>query len=274
MTDDEGTTIPTRAVEKTIEIDAPIETVWKAITDAEEIKRWFGLDAGVEPEVGGKVMISWPNCTIEERVEIWDAPRHYATRMTIPDGMIPEGITPPRVATDYFLEARGGTTSLRVVQCGFGTGAEFDDEYDDITRGWGTFLANLEHYLERHAGTPCRQVITPVQVDLDAAAAWARLLGANGLARDGSFDGLGVGDRYEVIAASGDRLAGTIQIWDPPHCIGLSIDGLNDAALRVNFEHLGGALMCWAVVLTYGVAEAEVEALRGRLTEMYSGLFA
>ena len=38
MTDEK----PTRAIERTIEIDAPIEVVWKAIAEGEELAKWFG----------------------------------------------------------------------------------------------------------------------------------------------------------------------------------------------------------------------------------------
>ena len=31
----------TRAVEREIEIDAPLAAVWKALTDAEELTRWL-----------------------------------------------------------------------------------------------------------------------------------------------------------------------------------------------------------------------------------------
>ncbi len=48
-----------RAVEREIEIDAPVGAVWKALTDAEELTRWFPLNAGVTPGVGGSVWMSW-----------------------------------------------------------------------------------------------------------------------------------------------------------------------------------------------------------------------
>ena len=49
----------TRAVEREIEIDAPLAAVWKALTDADELTRWFPLNAGVTPGVGGSVWMSW-----------------------------------------------------------------------------------------------------------------------------------------------------------------------------------------------------------------------
>ena len=51
----------TRAVETTLEIEAPREAVWKALTEASELVRWFPLEAEVEPRVGGRYWISWRN---------------------------------------------------------------------------------------------------------------------------------------------------------------------------------------------------------------------
>jgi uncharacterized protein YndB with AHSA1/START domain len=48
----------TRQQTHEIVIDAPIEAVWKAIVDGEELTRWFVEEATVEPGVGGTFTIS------------------------------------------------------------------------------------------------------------------------------------------------------------------------------------------------------------------------
>jgi uncharacterized protein YndB with AHSA1/START domain len=47
-----------RTIVKEIEVAAPLETVWKALTDGTELARWFPLEATVEPGVGGNVRLS------------------------------------------------------------------------------------------------------------------------------------------------------------------------------------------------------------------------
>src|SRR6185436_14691953 len=49
----------TRTQQHEIVIDAPLEAVWKAISDGEELTRWFVQEASVEPRVGGTITISW-----------------------------------------------------------------------------------------------------------------------------------------------------------------------------------------------------------------------
>ena len=46
-----------RSVEQVIEINAPIEAVWKALNDPVELVRWFPLEAGVNAD--GSIWMSW-----------------------------------------------------------------------------------------------------------------------------------------------------------------------------------------------------------------------
>ena len=49
----------TRRREHHIEIRTPIEAVWKALVDADEIVRWYAPEAEVEPREGGRYWVSW-----------------------------------------------------------------------------------------------------------------------------------------------------------------------------------------------------------------------
>ena len=72
---------------------------------------------------------------IDHRIEIWEPNKRVRS------------VNParPQVAVEYHLEGEGGETVLRLVQSGFGEGADFDAEYDDTSRGWEIFLRNLRH---------------------------------------------------------------------------------------------------------------------------------
>ena len=37
-----------RTIEKTLELKAPLDRVWEAITDAEELAKWFGDEAVID----------------------------------------------------------------------------------------------------------------------------------------------------------------------------------------------------------------------------------
>ena len=49
----------TRSVEVALDIAAPADAVWKAITEADEMKRWFPLDAQAKPGIGGHIVRLW-----------------------------------------------------------------------------------------------------------------------------------------------------------------------------------------------------------------------
>lgn len=78
MTDEQP---KTRSIVHEIEIDAPIETVWKALTEAEELTRWFSELARVTPGVGGSYWVSWgEGQSGESRVEAWEPGRRILLR--------------------------------------------------------------------------------------------------------------------------------------------------------------------------------------------------
>ena len=86
----------TRAVEREIEIDAPLAAVWKALTDAEELTRWFPLNAGVTPGVGGSVWMSWTDTEGEGApIEVWEPERHLRTGAVLGAAL--------QIATDFYL---------------------------------------------------------------------------------------------------------------------------------------------------------------------------
>jgi uncharacterized protein YndB with AHSA1/START domain len=253
---------PTRAIERTIEIDAPVEAVWKAIAEGDELAKWFSLDAKVTPGVGGSVWFSWPGMEGSTPIIAWEPQKHLRTG---------EKAGPTLVAVDWFLEGKGGKTILRLVHSGFDADPSWDDQYDDTARGWAVFLGNLKHYLERHRGASCRQVIIAVPFEMPVEEAWARFTGPKGI---GLGDKVRQGERYATTAASGDRLEGMVGLSQAPHAFGATVAAWNDAMLTLDFPGCGpGKRQCWFVILTYGVADAEVEAIRGRWTELLTRLF-
>jgi uncharacterized protein YndB with AHSA1/START domain len=254
---------PTRAIERTVEIDAPIEAVWKAISEGEELAKWFSLDARVTPGVGGEIWLSWPGMEGASPISVWEPGKRLQTR---------EEHGPVLMTVDWHLEAKGGKTILRLVHSGFGADAAWDDQYDDTLRGWAVFVGNLQHYLERHRGSAVRQIMIPVPIEVTIDEAWTRLMGPRGIALDTA--GLRVGDRYATTAATGDRLDGVVDLLAAPRVFGGTVTAWNDAMLRMEFQGCGpGKTQCWFVILTYGMPDADVEAIRARWTALLTPLF-
>src|SRR5690606_23921885 len=66
----------------------------------------------------------------------------------------------PAMAFEFLVEARGGGACVvRLVNSGFGTGEDWDAQYDGMERGWRLFLHNLLLYLTPFRGQPSATII-------------------------------------------------------------------------------------------------------------------
>jgi uncharacterized protein YndB with AHSA1/START domain len=165
-----ASTEPTRAAAGEVWIDAPPERVWRALTDARELERWFPLLARVTPGEGGSMRMSW-GAEFDEGMEIatWDPPRHLGTLWPWPKDRA--------VITDYHIEAEGGGTRVRVVTSGFSMDPEWDAWVEGTNRGWAFELRSLKHYLERHDGEDRRALFLRRRVAAPSGDVWSRLVG-------------------------------------------------------------------------------------------------
>jgi uncharacterized protein YndB with AHSA1/START domain len=195
----------TRSAAGEIAIDASPDRVWRALTDAEELMKWFPLDARVEPGPDGSIFMSWKNefaSTVE--IEIWNPPHHLRTGWSFHEGDHPAQVT------DYRIEASGGSTLVRVVTSGFPLDASWDGWVEGTARGWAFELYSLKHYLERHAGAPRHVAYVRRRVPLAPAAAWARLAADGELGRwlttGRAFDDRPASQRAAVVDDPADSL--------------------------------------------------------------------
>lgn len=251
----------TRDHRKEIEIDATADEVWRAITDGDELTRWYADRARVTPGEGGSVTAGWEaeDGSISEGIsviDVWEPGR----RLRLIDQQ-PEGVPVKERPTvqEWTIEAAapetgggddaaaGSKTVLRLVHSGFPEDDEWDAIYDSMGYGWETFLYNLRHYLERHPGEPRRAVIATGSMDLDRSAAWNGLVGAFGLA----------GGRYETELPSGEKLSGTVLLEREGEALLASVDQLDDGLLFVTLEI--GAI--WASLAAYGAARSRLDGL-------------
>jgi uncharacterized protein YndB with AHSA1/START domain len=159
-----------------VEIDAPVDRVWRALTEAAELERWFPLEARVKPGVGGSVWMSWGNeFAGASEILAWDPPRLLRTAWKFHPG---DGAAQ---ITEYALESRGGRTHLRVVTSGFPADASWDEWVEGTVRGWRFELESLRTYVERHAGRDRAVVYLRRRMEAPTADLWARLFGPDGL---------------------------------------------------------------------------------------------
>ena len=145
-----------RRFEMSIDINATPEDVWRALTDAGELMRWFPLQARVTPGKGGSVFWGWDqHWAWESEIDAWEPGarlRLVENRTAFDVNGKPLAGPAERLAMEFTLETHAGQTTLRLVHSGFGDGASWDDELDAVSAGWQFELRGLRHYLERHKG--------------------------------------------------------------------------------------------------------------------------
>ena len=221
-----------RRVEQTLAIDAPVDAVWKALTDATELTRWFPLGASVVPGAGGVIRMRWDDgYDADSAIEIWEPNRHL--RIGFPHH------PPVLLATDYHLESDKGRTILRVVTSGFGQGNDWDDWYAGVRAGWDFELRGLKHYLEHHRGQDRLVASARHPRSIPRESVWERLTGPDGwLLRTG--------------------LTGTTLLRSPPVQLVMTVDQLNNGLLRIELE-FGNRVVVW--LATWGASPAVVDAI-------------
>lgn len=197
-----------------VELDAPVERVWRALTEGAELERWFPLQARVEPGVGGSVWMSWGNeFAGASEILVWDPPRvlRMAWKLHPDDG--------PAQVTEFTLEPRGGRTYLRVVTSGFPADASWDEWLEGTKRGWRFELASLRTYLEQHDGRERAVIYLRRRMAAPTIELWSRLFGPE--------------------APADVQLAGAPFDVTPPYQHAARLDDPPGALLRVSIEPAG-----------------------------------
>lgn len=242
-----------RSIEVELDIDAPVEVVWRALTEAKELESWFPLAARVEAGVGGEIELRWGE-EVKARmpVEIWEPARHLRTlwiaRRQTAGG---EEATPALV--DFLLEGRAGTTRLRLVHSGISVAEDWDDIFDGFRRGWAFELRSLQHYLEHHRGSRRGMVRVQHAIGTSAGEAWRRLFGVGGFFPGTAVDALAEGAPYRLTTATGEILSGDVRLVMPPTDFAATVATLEDSLLRVKIGPMADPdrplvqlwLACW-----------------------------
>jgi uncharacterized protein YndB with AHSA1/START domain len=270
MTDDKP---KSRSHERTIHLDADPKTVWEAITDPEVLPRWFPMEAEVKPGEGGEIMLGWgPEMRGTVPILVWEPGRHLRTgwQAAFP---VDDEQQAKQMVVDWYLEAEGGGTTLRLVHSGFASGGKWDDEFDGTNRGWNIELRNLVQYLRHHQGKDRRLLGIRQPVPADPAAAWKKVFSAEGLRFASSGEPPAPGQRYEITTPDGERLVGEVLLRNAPLDFAGTLESHGHSVFRYSHESCFGQPEAFVWISTWGMPGAEADGLEQRLRDLLKGLF-
>ncbi len=132
-----------RVVEKVVEFEVDIDRVWAAITDPDELARWFGDEAEVDLRPGGDAFMTWENHgRYAMRIDEVDAPRRLVWSWVHEPGVAFEDAPATRVEWTLRAAPDGGTT-LHLRETGFLTNLHRGQNDE----GWDAELGELSELL-------------------------------------------------------------------------------------------------------------------------------
>ena len=147
----------TDRIEKTIELNAPIERVWQALTDHEQFGAWFRvkLDAPFVPGRTATGRITYPgyeHLKWVAEIKAMEAPRLFSFTWH-PYAVDPEvdySDEPPTLV-EFRLEPSGQGTLLRLAESGFEAlpAHRMPDALRMNERGWSEQVKNIKAHVER-----------------------------------------------------------------------------------------------------------------------------
>jgi len=256
-----------RVIELTIDIDATLEEVWRALTTGEGIARWFAPYAAVTPGEGGSVSVGWdPKEMWDTPITVWEPMRRMQTASEMPskDGRM------VRLAIDYYVEAHGDRVRVRLVHSGFDDSESWDGYIDGLDAGWTFFLFNLKHALERHRGIDRQQLSARFRT-IARADEEHPVFGARGLRVHPPVGGLRPGDACRL-TLGGVEVDATVATRRAPRTIAFLVPAWNDALLFVEREGLKETHQLGVWLSLYAVPETTAAPLRRGLDDLRSAL--
>jgi uncharacterized protein YndB with AHSA1/START domain len=136
-------------IRKTILINAPPNTVFKALTDEKELTKWFPDQARLESKVGGLVQFKFfedgkENHRVEGKVleVIPNKKISYSWKNTSDPDF-------PNTTVTWTLEEAGGKTKLTLVHAGFDPKSKWHELH---SMGWSYFIE--DRLVEYCSGKP------------------------------------------------------------------------------------------------------------------------
>lgn len=143
-------------IDRTIEIKAPPERVWRALTNATELGTWFQVKIEGEIVAGNEVWMTSVHAQhsgqrFRVRFVEMDPPRRFVWQWH-PGAVDPnvDYAGEPRTTVTFTLEPAGAGTRLSVAETGFDeiALARRAKVYSDNSQGWTEVLGWLGRYVE------------------------------------------------------------------------------------------------------------------------------
>jgi uncharacterized protein YndB with AHSA1/START domain len=136
-----------RSIDLSVVVKASPEAVFRALTDARELERWFPSTAESDPRPGGAFRYTFTNQNAQH-----DHVREGRYLEVVPLRKVsyPWHMAPGEAPTtvEFTVIGGAGETTVSLVHSGWATDPAVDQAFQMHVQGWGFFLQNLKAVLE------------------------------------------------------------------------------------------------------------------------------
>jgi uncharacterized protein YndB with AHSA1/START domain len=138
-------------IRKNIEVDAPVETLWKILTDSEFIRQYmFGCNAETDWKPGSPLL--WRGAAdgklyVKGNIVSIDPPHRLAYTIFDPNSTIAD-IPANYLTMTYSLKKNGAGSVLEITQGDFSTVADGENRYQHSLDGDDTVLNGIKKIAE------------------------------------------------------------------------------------------------------------------------------
>jgi uncharacterized protein YndB with AHSA1/START domain len=146
-------------IEREILIEAPVEVVWRVLTEPEHLQGWFADTAALDLRPAGAGRVTFDNrpegrlVDVEVQVESVEPPHRFAFRWDHQAGT--EADPANSLHVEFTLSSEGAGTRLKLVEAGFERSGR-EGKLESHRQGWATLLPKLAAYAPARSGEAAR----------------------------------------------------------------------------------------------------------------------
>lgn len=137
----------TRGYAHRIDVQAPVEMVWRGLVDPHLLSLWYGPGARVSPKAGGSYYVRADrDLEREAHIDVFEPGRRLRLIYLAPRGLPANEAV---MVDDFILDTEQDMAVLRLLGSGFPMDESWDPYYQRLRGGWAQALARLKVLTEK-----------------------------------------------------------------------------------------------------------------------------
>ena len=129
-----------------VDIDVPVERVWRAFTDSRLLVRWAANEASIAPREKGRLRLVFGADELDALIDVLLTPQRLRLILLPTPGMPSSDAV---IVEDFLFERGKNTTVLRLLSSGVPSAPVWVTYYLNKRRYWELALSRLKVFLEK-----------------------------------------------------------------------------------------------------------------------------